>query len=81
MDALNKEQLKAMADLTSAIEKVDITIQQDNINEQLIFNSSIGLCCTMNCRMNSVGATIRQWAYHLYKGDLLSYDSERIIGI
>ncbi|MBR6135011.1 MAG: hypothetical protein IKQ22_00795 [Clostridia bacterium] len=84
MDALKTETIKALEQVIADSEGLyDIKITQDLDKEVLIIEDlNLERKTTMNCRMNSVEATLRQIAGHLYKHTLFSYDDpDYIIGM
>lgn len=83
MDALKIETIKALEQVIADYEElINIKITQDTNKEVLIIEDlNLERKTVMNCRMNSVKATIRQVAGHLYKGTLFSYDPGYTIGM
>ncbi len=81
MDALRIETLSALEHVICVAE--DITacrIMQDTDKETLcIYDIDTGRKTVMNCRMNSVGATLRQVCMHINKRDLFSYEPDYVI--
>ena len=60
---------------------LDVQIEQDTSKEILIIQDlNHELKTIMNCKMNSVGATIRQVCNHINKRDLFSYEPNYMIG-
>lgn len=80
MDAVNKNVLVALERVIDASEDCLCRITQDIVKETLTIDNNLGQKTVMNCRMNSIGATIRQICYHINKRDLFSYDPNYIIG-
>lgn len=83
MDALNKETISALEHIISVAEDfhLNVNITQDIEKEELIIeDQNCERTTTMNCAMNSVGATIRQVCRHLAKRDLFSYKPNYVIG-
>ena len=83
MDALKAETIKALEQVIADSESLyNIKITQDLDKEILIIEDlNLERKTTMNCRMNSVGATLRQITGHLYKHTLFSYDPDYVIGM
>lgn len=83
MDALKIETLHALEQVICAAEDVrECKITQDVEHEMLVIEApDIPLKTRMNCRMNSVGATIRQLCTHINKRDLFSYAPDYVIGV
>lgn len=82
MDALKTETLHALVQIIQDAEDIsDVRITQNLSEEVLIIESeNCGFKTTMNCRMNSVGATIRQVCSHINKRTLFSYEEGYTIG-
>lgn len=82
MDALKTETLHALVQVIQDAEDLsDVRITQNLSEEVLIIESeNYGFKTTMNCRMNSVGATIRQICGHINKRTLFSYEEGYTIG-
>lgn len=82
MDALKIETIHALEQVICAAEGLlNIQITQDIEKECLIIeDQNLERTTIMNCRMNSVGATIRQVCYHINKCDLFSYEPDYTIG-
>lgn len=82
MDALKTETLHALVQVIQDAEDLsDVRITQDVCKEVLVIEAdTIGFKTTMNCAMNSVGATIRQVCKHINKRDLFSYQEGYTIG-
>ena len=82
MDALKTETLHALVQIIQDAEDIsDIRITQNLSEEVLIIESeNCGFKTTMNCAMNSVGATIRQICMHINKRTLFSYEEGYTIG-
>lgn len=82
MDALKSETLHALVQVIQDAEDLDdVRITQDLEKEILVFESeSCRFKTTMNCSMNSVGATIRQICKHINKRTLFSYEEGYTIG-
>ena len=75
MDALNKNVLTALETIINESEDCLCRITQDIVKESLTIENNFGNKTVMNCRMNSVGATIRQVCSHISKHDLFSYET------
>ena len=82
MDALNKDIISALEQvIRDAEDLLNVRITQDLEKEELIIeDQSNELVTHMNCRMNSVSATIRQLCNHINKHDLFSYEPNYVIG-
>lgn len=82
MDALKVQTLHALETVISDAEDlINVTIKQDVSKEILEITNNLGEHTTMNCRMNSVGATIRQVCNHINKRSLFSYEPNYTIGM
>ena len=83
MDALKVETLHALEQVIRDAEDVrECKITQDVEKEILVIEvPDSPLKTTMNCRMNSVGATIRQVCSHINKRTLFSYEPDYTIGV
>lgn len=82
MDALKTETLHALVQVIQDAEDLsDVRITQNLSEEVLVIESeNCGFKTTMNCSMNSVGATIRQICSHINKRTLFSYKEDYTIG-
>ena len=82
MDGLSIKTINALEHVICVAEDLsDVHITQDIEKEILVIESeNCGFKTTMNCAMNSVGATIRQVCKHINKHDLFSYQEGYIIG-
>lgn len=82
MDVLKSETLHAVVQVIQDAEDLnDVRITQDLEKEILVIESeACGFKTTMNCSMNSVGATIRQVCKHINKRTLFSYEEDYTIG-
>ena len=83
MDALKTETIKALEQVIADSEGLyNIKITQD-LNKEVLIIEDLNLerKTIMNCRMNSVKATLLKIAGHLYKGTLFSYDPDYVIGV
>lgn len=82
MDALNVKTLRALEQVICVSENLtDVQITQDTDKEILEIKNDLGQHTTMNCRMNSIGATIRQVCNHVNKRTLFSYEPNYTIGM
>lgn len=82
MDALKDNTLRALEQVIQDAEGLyGVTITQDTNKEILVIeNPELYQKTTMNCRMNSVGATIRQVCKHINNRTLFSYEEGYTIG-
>lgn len=82
MDALKTITLHALVQIIQDAEDLsDVRITQNLSEEILVIESeACGFKTTMNCAMNSVGATIRQVCKHINKETLFSYEEDYTIG-
>ena len=81
MDALKDSTLRALEVVINDAEDLSNTkISQSTVEESLLITNELGQCTYMNCRMNSVGATIRQVCMHINKRTLFSYEEGYTIG-
>jgi hypothetical protein len=82
MDALKDSTLRALEVVINDAEDLsDVHITQDIGSEVLVIEAgTCGFKTTMNCAMNSVGATIRQVCMHINKRTLFSYKEDYTIG-
>ena len=77
MDALKQETINALEHVICVSEDLlNVKITQSTVNETLVITNELGQKTTMNCRMNSVGATIRQICKHINNKTLFSYAEE-----
>lgn len=83
MDALNLQTLQALEHIICVAEDLpNVAIKQDTKKECLIITDyTCDRETTMNCHMNSVGATIRQVCNHINKRSLFSYEPNYTIGM
>lgn len=81
MDALTRPTLSSLEQIIGCAEECIVDIEQDINNECLIIRNELGQKTTMNCRMNSVSATIRQVCNHVNKRTIFSYEEDYIIGM
>lgn len=81
MDALKDNTLRALEQVIQDAEELySVQITQDTTQETLVITNELGCKTTMNCRMNSVGATIRQVCKHINCRTLFSYEEGYTIG-
>lgn len=80
MDALSRPTLSSLEQIIGCAEKCTVSIEQDIDKEQLIIQNELGQKTIVNCRLNSVGATIRQICGHLNKRTIFSYQDDYSIG-
>lgn len=82
MDALKPNTLNALEQIICDSEDLlNVQITQDLEKEILIIEDlNHELKTTMNCRFNSVGATIRQVCKHISNKTLFSYEPDYTIG-
>ena len=81
MDALTKPTLSSLEQIIGVAEDCTVSIEQHILEECLIIQNELGQKTTMNCRMNSVGATIRQVCNHVNKRTIFSYEEGYTIGM
>ncbi len=82
MDALKTETLRALEQvICDSEELLNVKITQDVEKEVLVIeDQNLERITIMNCRMNSVGATIRQVCKHINNKTLFSYEEGYTIG-
>lgn len=82
MDKLKDSTLRALEQVICDSEDIrECKITQDTEKEILLIEApDIPLKTQMNCRMNSVGATLRQICSHINKRTLFSYEPNYTIG-
>lgn len=81
MDALKDTTLRALEQVIQDAEGLyGVTITQSTVDETLVITNELGCKTTMNCRFNSVGATIRQVCKHINNRTLFSYEEGYTIG-
>lgn len=81
MDGLKDSTLRALEVVINDAEDLSHTqISQSTIDESLLITNELGQRTVMNCRMNSVGATIRQVCKHINNRTLFSYEEDYTIG-
>jgi hypothetical protein len=81
MDALSRPTLSSLEQIIGNAEECIVSIEQDIDKECLVIYNELGQKTIMNCRMNSVGATIRQICSHVSKRDIFSYEENYTIGM
>lgn len=81
MDALKDNTLRALEQVICDSENLcNVQITQDVEKEILVITNELGCKTTMNCRFNSVGATICQVCKHINSKTLFSYEEDYTIG-
>ena len=81
MDALKPRTIHALEHVICASEDLlNVKITQSIVNETLVITNEFGQKTTMNCCMNSVGATLRQVCKHINNKTLFSYEEDYTIG-
>lgn len=81
MDALKQETIKTLEHVICIAEDLlNVKITQDLEKEELVITNELGQKTVMNCRLNSVGATIRQICKHINNKTLFSYEEDYTIG-
>lgn len=77
MDALKQETVNALEHVVCIAENLlAVKIIQDLEKEELVITNELGQKTVMNCRFNSVGATIRQICKHINNKTLFSFAEE-----
>lgn len=77
MDALKQETVKALEHVICISEGLlSVKITQSSVDETLAITNELGQKTVMNCRMNSIGATIRQICKHINNKTLFSFAEE-----
>ena len=77
MDALKQETIKALEHVICVSEGLlNVKITQNLEKEELVITNELGQKTVMNCRLNSVGATICQICKHINNKTLFSYAEE-----
>lgn len=77
MDVLKQETINALEHVICVSEGLlNVKITQDLEKEELIITNELGQKTVMNCRMNSVGAIIRQICKHINNKTLFSFAEE-----
>lgn len=77
MDALKQETIKALEHVICIAENLlNVKITQSSVDETLVITNELGQKTVMNCRLNSIGATIRQICKHINNKTLFSYTEE-----
>ena len=81
MDALKPRTIHALEHVICVSEDLlNVKITQSTVNETLVITNEFGQKTTMNCKFNSVGATIRQLCKHINNKTLFSYEEDYTIG-
>ena len=80
MDKLANRTINALQQVINYAEGVTCNITQDLEKEELIIVNEFGQKTVMNCRFNSVGATLRQVCKHINNKTLFSYEEDYTIG-
>ena len=80
MDRLATRTINALQWVIDCAEGVNCSITQDLEKETLTIVNEFGQKTIMNCRFNSVGATIRQVCKHINNKTLFSYEEDYKIG-
>lgn len=81
MDALKPRTIHALEQIICVSEDLlNVKITQSTVNETLVITNEFGQKTTMNCKFNSVGATIRQVCKHINNKTLFSYEEDYTIG-
>ena len=80
MNRLATRTINALQCVIDCAEGVNCSITQDLEKETLTIVNEFGQKTTMNCSMNSVGATIRQICKHINNKTLFSYEEDYTIG-
>lgn len=82
MDALKQETIKALEHVICVSEGlVNVKITQNLEKEELVIeDQNRELVTHMNCKFNSVGATLRQICKHINNKTLFSYEEDYTIG-
>lgn len=80
MDKLANRTIDALQWVIDCAEGVTCSITQDLEKEELIIVNEFGQKTVMNCKFNSVGATIRQICKHINAKTLFSYEEDYTIG-
>ena len=80
MDKLANRTINALQHIINCAEGVTCNITQNLEKEELTIVNEFGQKTVMNCRCNSVGATIRQICKHINNKTLFSYEEDYKIG-
>lgn len=80
MDKLANRTINALQQVINCAEGVTCNITQNLEKEELIIVNEFGQKTVMNCRFNSVSATIRQICKHINDKTLFSYEEDYKIG-
>lgn len=77
MDVLKQETINALEHVICVSEGLlNVKITQSSVDETLVITNELGQKTVMNCRMNSIGATIRQICKHINNKTLFSFAEE-----
>ena len=77
MDVLKPWTIKALEHVICVSEGLlNVKVTQSSVDETLVITNELGQKTVMNCRMNSVGATIRQICKHINDKTLFSFAEE-----
>lgn len=77
MDVLKPWTIKALEHVICVSEGLlNVKITQDLEKEELVITNELGQKTVMNCRLNSVDATIRQICKHINNKTLFSFAEE-----
>lgn len=81
MDALKPITIRSLEHIICVSEDLlNVKITQDLEKETLTIVNEFGQKTTMNCKFNSVGATLRQVCKHINNKTLFSYEEDYTIG-
>lgn len=81
MDALKPRTIHALEHIICVSEDLlNVKITQNLEKEELIIVNEFGQKTVMNCKFNSVGATLRQVCKHINNKTLFSYEEDYTIG-
>ena len=81
MDALKPRTIHALEHIICVSEDLlNVKITQSTVNETLVITNELGQKTTMDCKFNSVGATLRQVCKHINNKTLFSYEEDYTIG-
>ena len=77
MDVLKPWTIKALEHVICVSEGLlNVKITQSSVDETLVITNELGQKTVMNCRCNSIGATIRQICKHINNKTLFSFAEE-----
>ena len=77
MDALKQETINALEHVICVSEGLlNVKITQSSVDETLVITNELGQKTVMNCKFNSVGATIHQICKHINNKTLFSFAEE-----